>query len=85
MFTKSTWELLFVLFCFVFFRSKRSLVSNRAGEDRRKGKEGRGGGGSKGVCPPLFNLLNSPSSGPFRLAPPDSRASSHTTASYAGK
>ena len=72
MFTKSTWELLFVLFCFVFFRSKRSLVSNRAGEERRKGKEGRGGGGEQGSLSapfqsPEFSLFRTFSPGPTRF------------------
>ena len=68
MFTKSTWELLFVLFC--FFQSKSSLVSNRAGEERRKGKKGRGeeqGSLSAPFLSPEFSLSRTFSPGPTRF------------------
>ena len=45
-------------FCFVlFFQSKSSLVSNRAGEERRKGKKGRGGGAKEPVRPFSLSLI----------------------------
>ena len=67
MFTKSRWELLFVLFCFVFLQSKSSLVSNRAGEERRKGMKGRleeQGSLSVPFLSPEFSLSRTFSPGP---------------------
>lgn len=69
MFTKSTWDLHFVLFCF-FLQAKSSLVSNRAGEERRKGMKGRGdeqGSLSAPFLSPEFSVSRTFSPGSTRL------------------